>query len=193
MQRMIAGVKAAGGPGFTVHGNGWDANTLNADGSFCEGFPDKLGHDFEHVREWRAGRPHRTEDWLQAGTGVTSFDTEDAKRQARFAHGTACLFDMQCSFGPDRDAPHLYPQMWLGIYDADGLGPGWLGEPMGAATNLGTNLYWRCFAGGAVFVNSGPDSAHVNTLPPGLRRIDGPEMGSVTVPAQDAVFLVRMR
>ena len=192
MQRMIAKVKAAGGPGFTVHGNGWGADDLDTDGSFREGFPSLLGHDFEHVRQWRAGRPHRTEDWLQAGSGVTSFDTEDAKRQARFAHGTACLFDMQCSFGPDRDAPYLYPQMWLPEYDGGGIGAGWLGEP--ASEPLASGGLWRrVFSGGMVVVNEGSVSVTTN-LPRGLCRLsDGAEMGSVTVPAMDCVMLWRAR
>lgn len=196
MERLTQALRDAGGPAFLVLGNGTEADAANTDGGFREGFPDYLGHDFEHIRKWRAGRPHRSEDWLQAGTGYSELTSAASQRAARFAHGTACLFDLQCSFGPDRDlGPQpFYHTWWLPEYDGGGIGAGWLGQPMAPPEQfVGLTLWRRLFDGGLVLVNtgSGPLNAPVT---PGHRRIaNGSEMGTITVPARDAVFLVRMR
>lgn len=194
IERMIHAVRQAGGPGFKVIGNGWQ-DTFNLDGNMKEGFPDNLPNvTFEHIRQWRAGRPHRTDDWLQAGTGFFDPTTPAAQRAARFAHGTACLFDMQCSVGPDRDLKVVpyYGTWWADFYDGGGLGAGWLGEPIGDYTTNLQGTFRRDFAGGVVLVNSAASPQNI-TLPKGLCRFDGQEMGSITVAAKDAAFLVRAR
>lgn len=197
LQRMTHSVRSAGGRGFLVLGNGPHADTLNTDGAFREGVPDKLpGVDFPDIQRWRSSRPHRTDDWVQSGTDYLSLDTPDAKRAARFAHGIACHTDSLCSFGKDRDVkltaayPVPYLAWWNEIYDGGGLGTGWLGEPRGDASLVGFNCWRRDFAGGTVLVNASSNDKPV-TLPKGLCRFDGTEMGSVTVPARDAVFLRR--
>jgi hypothetical protein len=147
LQRMVAAVHALG---FQVIANGWSADALNVDGSMREGFPDTLGHDFAHVQNWRAANPHRSMDWLQAGTGLTSLDSADAQRQARFALGTACLFDCMASVGPDRD---LKVTPYYGTWTLPEYEPaGWLGEPWGPARQVG-GVYVREFAGGSVTVD----------------------------------------
>ena len=152
MQRMVQRVRDAGGPGFLVLGNGWNADGLNTDGSFREGFPDTLGHDFEHVRLWHEGRPHRSHDWLQAGTGVRDPSTADAQKKMRYALGTACLFDLHISFGPDRDltVQPSYMSWWFPEYDIVNA----MGSPMGPAVRVAPSRWARAFARGDVTVDT---------------------------------------
>lgn len=191
IERLTAAIKRAGGPDFKVLGNGWQSDAFDAEGSFREGFVATADW-FNLVRQWRQARPHKHDDWIQAGTGYKNLDTLEAQRQARFVLGTACLFDCQASFGPDRDltVQPYYGTWWLPEYDGGGIGTGWLGEPRGEAQ--GGSLWFRYFSGGLVVVNPN-DSGRSATIPKGLCRFDGTEMGSVTVGAGDAVFLRRMQ
>ena len=198
VKRILTAIRKAGGPGFLIVTNG-DTPGVE-DGCLREGFPDKLSLAYpENVRVWRSGRPHKSHDWLQAGTGHTDPTNPDTQRASRFAHGFACCNDMLCSFGPDRDQTIGYHSWWFdhyavdpkGLPDPTGKYVGWLGEPLGPAFG-GTIIQRRQFAGGEVIVNAGSASMNI-TLPPGLRRIGGPEVGTITVPAKDAAFLVRAR
>ena len=184
--------RQAGGSGFLVLGNGSAAESLDTDGGFREGFPDLLENTFDVVRKWRAARPHRSWDWLQAGDGLPSLESEEAKRAARFALGTACLFDMMCSVGPGRDqsVEPPYATWWLPEYDGGGRGVGWLGEPMGPATPFGPKLWMRDFAGGRVYVNPSADEDWAGAVG-GLEPISESSLAHRVRP-RDAVFLRRV-
>ena len=172
VDRAVHAIQKAGGPGFLVLGNGGDLR--NGNGNMREGFPSNLLISNElNVRLWRSGRPHKTHDWLQAGTGHTDPTNPNTQRAARYAHGYACLFDMMCSFGPDRDQTIPYHGWWFDFYEHDGK-TGWLGEPLGPATNTG-GLWHRRFALGDVYVN-----------PTDIPR---PRPDFISVPAKDAMFV----
>ena len=78
-------------------------------------------------------------------------------------------------------------------------GQGWLGQPLGAVTTLATNLLRRDFTHGTVLVN-GTSSPQTVTVGAGYQRIAGTQdpvtnsgatVSTVTIPAQDALLLVR--
>ena len=195
MQRCIHALKEAGCPVVIGNSEVLDKppSAFDTEGCMQENWPN-FPIDPHNIRLWRSGRPRKSHDWLQGGTGYANLDTPDAQRACRYLHGMACMEGMIGSFGPDRDqgVTPPYCTWWQPFYDASGLGTGWLGEPLGPAQASDVGSIRRLFANGLVEVNTGSQSYTVN-LPKGLCRFDGTEMGSVTVPAKDAVFLVRAR
>ncbi len=78
-------------------------------------------------------------------------------------------------------------------------GQGWLGQPLGAATTLATNFLRRDFTNGTVLLNATSSAQNVS-LGASFHRIAGTQDSStnsgaaatsVTIPAQDALLLVR--
>ena len=201
LQRVVHALRQAGCP--VVLGNANEVDDDNLDGSMKEGFYADLWTSSElNVRQWREGRPEKRHDWLQAGTNVRSLDSADAQRKCRYAHGYGCMFDMQVSFGPDRDQSVPYHEFWADFYSVDPQGNpdpsgsccGWLGEPVGPAWRPTVSGAWqRTFSRGHVVVNDNTTDRNV-ALPKGLFSIStGNEMATITVAAKSAEFLWRAR
>jgi hypothetical protein len=81
----------------------------------------------------------------------------------------------------------------------EAAGLGWLGQPVGPAVTLASNLWRRDFTGGTVLLN-GSGSPQTVTVGPGYRRIAGTQsptvnsgatVSTVTVAPQDALLLVK--
>jgi hypothetical protein len=78
---------------------------------------------------------------------------------------------------------------------------GWLGDPLGPATQLTTDVWVRYFNNGAAIVNGSGSPATLTPAPSaGYRKIrgihdptinDGSSVTSVTVVPHDALFLLR--
>jgi hypothetical protein len=147
VDRVVHALKQAGGPGFLVMGNGGDLR--DTAGSFREGFPDKLSISTpENVRLWRSGRPHKPNDWLQSGTGHTDPANPATIQAAAYAVGTACLWDMLVSFGPDRSQTVPYHAWDFPAYHWQ-MGPAT--GPAYKATSSG--IWMREFWGGTLEVD----------------------------------------
>ena len=204
MRRAVERIRATGGPGFIVLGNGINAERLGLDGVFREGFAaDERLNPLTDFNDARAAFDNNLPwNWLLSNWYYPPNNIAAAVER-RFALGTGCLFGAVVSFGPGRDTSFWPPYQgwWADEYsvgpdgrpDATGAHTGWLGEPWEPAENIGLGLWVRRFAGGVVVVNTATVERTFTGLPRGLYRIGGEEMGSITVSARSAEFLWRQR
>jgi hypothetical protein len=135
-------------------------------------------------------------------------------REARFALGSASMGDGYGFFGPAELTPpagSTYLDWYYDEYSVDigndatadttGAHLGWLGDPLGPATQLTTDVWVRYFNNGAAIVNGSGSPATLTPAPSaGYRKIrgihdptinDGSSVTSVTVVPHDALFLLR--
>src|SRR5206468_1621830 len=92
--RMVSRVRAAGGAGFIMSGNGTTPTSLQAqfDGWMWEGMPDHFGQGFAGaLADYRNSGPY---SWIQEEGGFSETGgpyTPTACSQARFSLATACM------------------------------------------------------------------------------------------------------
>lgn len=212
MQLMVQRLRAAGGPGFVLIGNGSGADRIGLDGTMAEGYPVPLT-SFDKVKAWAEGEPLGTFDWLQTGVYGTPYTASNIKL-ARLGLGTACLWGALGSRGPDRDKD-TYPTYGRWYWDEDSVEPypsakadttgrhaGWLGEPLGPPRLLAGGVWRRDFVHGLVLVKPTPGNVSVDLGEDNWQRIrgvrdpatnNGSQGRTHTVQGGDALFLLLRR
>ena len=211
-KRLVANLKTAGGPTFTVVANGaqWDPSNTGSDGAMRENYTlPSIGLD--SIRVWLQTYP-RTDNWVKTewSSGVWAYHAENCRR-SRVATATACLFSSWSTFGSNRDivGPPYYHGWWFDEYSvnsagvADTLGNrvGWLGDPVGPARKVGF-VWVREFTNGLVALNPIVGQKFVVFPCTGLyKRIQGVRDlvtnngaggASFSINADDGLFLVKI-
>jgi hypothetical protein len=201
----------AGGCGFVVVGNGTGAELLSLDGTMREGYYNGLT-TFGDLAAWQAAPLNwlKTEGWWAGAYSL------DACRRVRLALGSACVVGAFGSFGDGDPSPtdpyHAWwydeyavtpvNGAWGGITDTAGRWVGWLGEAVAPAVTLASGVVRRDFPNGLVLVNPTSAAVTVDLIYPAWRRIRGrrdpwTNNGRAdryqTIPARDALFMVRNR
>jgi hypothetical protein len=131
-------------------------------------------------------------------TGRPMPDGNDAK-EARFGLGSACLGESGFVWGPEGyNWKIAYRTWWLDQYSVDrttGMptrrATGWLGRAVKAAYEIPQQVYVREFQYGAVLVNGDGWPKEVATPWPAYLIGGAGPVTRVTVPARDAVYLLR--
>jgi hypothetical protein len=144
----------------------------------------------------------------EEATFGSAYNVADWRRAERFTLGSATLAGGHGYTGANGDVTDVfnwadeYTVTPAGVTDTAGLpaNRGWLGRPKEfAAKDSGSSLWVRRFDRGAVIVN-GMTSSHSITMEWPYKRIlgsfdptvnNGATSSSITVPARDAVFLLR--
>ena len=209
LSRMVAAVRAAGGCGFIVYGNGVGATSTNIDGSMREGFPGALTSMSQALTQGRG-------DWLKSEGALDGRPyTLESCRAARFVLATACMTGAFAIYGPNMDwwvRPNAgawwfdewsVSPLYRGGNRADTTGRyiGWLGTAGDARRDSVTGARVRLFQHGAVILN---DTTFAVTVDLGreYRRIAGVRDPwtnnnvagrSFTVPPHDALFVQLQR
>jgi hypothetical protein len=203
--------------GQRSYAGGVIANYMN--GWTLEKFPAYNGGTWTtNLRGW-AGNPGYM-DWdsvcVQPVYGWIMADLVESRgqwdatnvRHARYALGSSCFGSGQCVIVPDASIrPYNMGDLtwWYDEFSVN-LATGkaststtykhWLGTPIGAPRPNAQGVWRRDFENGIVLVNPTPIAQSV-TLEQSYRRIkgrspnDGAVVNTATIPAQDALFLLR--
>ena len=169
MADAVAKVAEAGGDYFLIVGNGIGAHALQFDERMAEGFPQPFT-SFDKALNMN---PYR---WLKC---------EDTNpRAGRFGYCTALLTGATFCWGPQ--SPSSFDgDRWLPEFDVD------LGEPRGSYLKLTSGVYARWFDKGLVMVNPTWEPCMLDLLAPTHERVGLGPSRYITVPAWDAVVMVR--
>lgn len=184
----------------------------NFDGDLFEGWPSAQGGIDAAFTAVQAQSP---KDYnIIKVENFSPYLGADNLKWMRYGLASSCMLDTYFFYGPDRTIDQQavqYHQWWydeysvftdgarLGIPDPTGSQVEWLGEPLGAATKIGT-IWHREFENGYVLFNVGSKAALADTGV-NFKKIRGTQdfvlnngdIGSrFMVSAGDALFLVRL-
>lgn len=203
---------------FNPYDTTWARRAAVADGtllegtSYCPGLVPGLDGAWT-VNTFSVIHQYMTRSWpniklisgYSDGTANSNPASATAKQGARFILGASCMGDGWASYGNAR----AWPTRWYDEYSVDkygnadtsGASTGWLGNPLGAEVKLDNGLYCREFQNGMVLLDTAATAqtatlpanmyARVRTSGTAVTEFWGPAITSVTVPALDAVFLIR--
>ena len=184
------------------------ANFSEYDGNMREAFPFQQGGTWQtNMLDWfTAGQFHNLGyldstfrspnfSWLCTQPGSTK---EVSAQRMRLGLGSATLRDGCWSWGRYEGSITFADRPWMTWrypeFDGNGIGKGWLGQPLSTYTNWSNSgVYWREFEFGGVLVNGTNSPISVYGLPKMRKLTNSAFKTAWSVPANDSIFLRRSK